>query len=94
MSLSQRIAKFIEKEKLLPAESKVVVGASGGVDSMSLVHVLHNLGYNVVVAHINYKLRGKDSDKDQKLVHSYCEKLGLPFHLHEVSIEESVSLES
>jgi tRNA(Ile)-lysidine synthase len=52
---------------------------SGGADSMVLAHCFKDLGVRFQVAHINYKLRGEDSDLDQKTVEDFCEKNILNF---------------
>ncbi|AZA78193.1 tRNA lysidine(34) synthetase TilS [Chryseobacterium sp. G0186] len=69
-----------------------LLAVSGGADSMVLASLFQDLreniqdkGYPFQVAHINYKLRGKDSDLDQKVVQDFCEKNHIKFHLYEVS---------
>lgn len=61
----------------------VVVGVSGGVDSMVLLHMLdrlkEDLRLKLTVAHINHNLRGRASDSDEKLVRETSKKLGLEF---------------
>jgi tRNA(Ile)-lysidine synthase len=47
---------------------KLIIGVSGGVDSMALLTALHELKQQLFVIHINYGLRGEDSQKDQELV--------------------------
>lgn len=42
-----------------------ICGVSGGVDSMSLLYLVHRFGMSATVVHINYGMRGKESDKDQ-----------------------------
>lgn len=69
-----RIKSFIETEKLLPGESLVVVGLSGGADSMVLLHVLLQLGYRCIAAHCNFQLRMEESDRDEDFVRNYCSK--------------------
>ena len=75
-----------------PENQTYLLAVSGGADSMvlaSLFLYLRDLkegsGYSFQVAHINYKLRGEDSDKDQKVVQDFCEKNHIKFHLYEVS---------
>ena len=46
----------------------LVVACSGGLDSVVLVHLMHTYRGNLILAHMNYGLRGQDSDKDQALV--------------------------
>ena len=69
----------------LPKKYTYLLAVSGGADSMVLALLFHNLGLNFEVAHINYKLRGEDSDLDQKVVQDFCEKNHIKFHLYEVS---------
>lgn len=67
-------------------QQKFLLAISGGADSMVLLHLFK--GLNVQVAHVNYKLREKDSDLDQKLVENICKKNSLQFHLYEVSAKD------
>ena len=53
-------------------KSKLLVCLSGGVDSMVLIDLLRRLNYDVSVAHCNFKLRGDESDLDEKFVKKYC----------------------
>ena len=52
----------------LPPFKKVVVGLSGGMDSVVLTHVLTHLGYEVIAAHLNHSLRGAAADDDEAFV--------------------------
>ncbi|MDG1051856.1 MAG: tRNA lysidine(34) synthetase TilS, partial [Flavobacteriaceae bacterium] len=53
-------------------KSKLLVCLSGGVDSMVLIDLLRRSNYDVSVAHCNFKLRGDESDLDEKFVKKYC----------------------
>lgn len=57
---------------------KVIVAVSGGPDSMALLDILRNDGYNCIVAHVNYNLRSS-AIKDQEIVETYCLKYNLIF---------------
>jgi tRNA(Ile)-lysidine synthase len=57
-----------------------LVGVSGGVDSMVLLHLLLQCKIVIEVAHVNYQLRGKDSDLDAKLVEVFCEENQIVMH--------------
>lgn len=59
----------------------VLVAISGGVDSVVLAHILQKLDFNIAVAHVNFKLRGKESDEDQKFVENFARQNNLPLHL-------------
>ena len=56
MSLSKAVGKFIEKEELFLTSHKLLAGVSGGLDSMAMLHLLHNAGFDIVVGHINLSL--------------------------------------
>ncbi|MCJ7933525.1 MAG: tRNA lysidine(34) synthetase TilS [Chryseobacterium sp.] len=75
-----------------PEKHTYLLAVSGGADSMVLSALFKGLRDNwqgekfeIQIAHINYKLRGKDSDLDQKAVQDFCEKNHIKFHLYEVS---------
>ncbi|MDQ1855876.1 tRNA lysidine(34) synthetase TilS [Chryseobacterium sp. WLY505] len=75
-----------------PENHTYLLAVSGGADSMVLASLFRDLGQKIKdsrfrfqVAHINYKLRGNDSDLDQKTVQDFCEKNHIKFHLYEVS---------
>ena len=87
----QRVLETIERHDLLPRGraagrrcETVVVGVSGGPDSVALVHVLHGfasakqLAVAPVVAHLHHGLREGTADEDQVFVENLAEKLGLP----------------
>ena len=59
-------------------EALVVAGVSGGSDSMALACALLAAGRPLLVAHVNYALRGADSDGDERRVVAWCETHGVP----------------
>lgn len=63
-------ARAIIRE-VLNEKDKVLVGLSGGADSIALSHLLYYMGYKLVVVHINFHLRGKESDRDAQFVADY-----------------------
>ena len=70
---------FKSLEQVLPIiEPPIVVGISGGVDSMVLLHAMKEMGFTPIAAHFNHKLRD-ESDKEADSVQSYCLDSGLPF---------------
>jgi tRNA(Ile)-lysidine synthase len=54
---------------------QLLLATSGGIDSMVLLHLCHQLKLDVRVAHCNFQLRGDESDEDEKFVKAQCEKL-------------------
>ena len=74
-----RVREYIVSHSLIEDGATVMLGVSGGVDSMTLLYVLQFIGYRVRVLHINYGLRDKEADKDAALVRSYCGTEGIMF---------------
>lgn len=75
---------FIEKvareaKRLIDADSTVIVGLSGGADSVALLDLLFSLGYRCVVTHCNFHLRGDESDRDEAVARSHAARLGVEF---------------
>lgn len=68
-----------------PEDHTFLLAVSGGVDSMVLLDLFRSLNFGFQVAHVNYHLRGDDSNADQQLVQDYCTKHHINFHLYEVS---------
>jgi tRNA(Ile)-lysidine synthase len=60
------------------SKSKFFVAASGGIDSMVLVHLLQNLKLSFAILHCNFQLRGKESDSDMDFVRGYADKNAIP----------------
>lgn len=89
---SSRVKESVEfffKENLTDfTNQKFLIAVSGGADSMALLHTVKSLEINCGVAHVNYHLRGKDSDRDEELVKSFCQKNQIPFHLHNCQPED------
>ncbi len=80
LSLKEKVSNFIESNSLLTPGAKVLVAVSGGSDSIYLLKVLHDLGYNCEAVHCNFHLRGRESLRDEEFVRGYCEKLGIKLH--------------
>ena len=57
IKLVNKIKKYLKINNLIKPNEKVVVALSGGVDSQVLFYALKNMGYEVIVAHVNHKKR-------------------------------------
>ena len=69
---------------------KLLIGVSGGVDSMALLTALKDLNQHLMVVHINYGLRGDDSDLDQELVEQMCQFYGFEVASFSVNYSKEV----
>lgn len=67
-------------EHKLNIHKKYALACSGGMDSMVLFHLLVRQGYQFVVLHCNFMLRGEDSIADEQFVKSVCEQHQIPFY--------------
>lgn len=87
----RKILKKIKNEKLIENGDKIVLGFSGGPDSVFLLEVLKELkkelDFEFVLAHINHLFRGKNSDGDEKFSLLSGEKIGIPVFIKRASME-------
>ena len=68
-----------------------IVGVSGGLDSMVLLHAIKNLNDKIIVAHVNYKLRAEDSMNDASLVEKTAISYQLPFEKLEYDLQADLN---
>lgn len=73
------IQTYIERHNLLRPGQSIIVGLSGGADSVALLHILTALGYPCIAAHCNFHLRADESDADADFAQLTAEALRLPF---------------
>ena len=85
---------------LIPAQDTILVAVSGGVDSMVLAHLLLRMNCSIQLAHMNFQLRGEESERDELFVKDWALKNKIPLHVkksnaseyadaHTVSIQEA-----
>ncbi len=83
-SLSQTILDYIHKHELLKAGDRLGIAVSGGADSVALVRLLLELrkeiGAVLSVVHFNHRLRGVDSDDDERFVADLAQQHKLELH--------------
>ena len=97
-----KVRQTIEKYSMPLSGRTVIVGLSGGADSMSLLNVLYELReeykIKLIACHVNHGIRGENADRDEAFVKSECEKLDVELHvLHAdvpaLSKEQGIGLE-
>lgn len=78
-----QVKKTILENHLVKEGDSLVLGLSGGPDSVSLLHVLNalkdELKFSLKAFHVNHMIRGEEADSDEVFAKSECEKLGIPF---------------
>lgn len=77
----QKLQNYINSNLSFLKEKKLLLAVSGGIDSMVLVYLCHQLNLDFAVAHCNFQLRGNESDDDEKFVKSQMEKLQIPLFI-------------
>lgn len=78
LNMKTEFLAFIHKNELVKPGEKVLLAVSGGIDSMVMLDLFRVSGFAIGVAHVNYRLRSDDSDKDQQLVQAYCTRHDIP----------------
>ncbi|HEX7493354.1 MAG TPA: tRNA lysidine(34) synthetase TilS, partial [Bacteroidales bacterium] len=65
---------------LIKPGDKILLAVSGGIDSMVMTYLFQCLDYKIGIAHCNFSLRGRDSDKDLEMVSFYASEHNVPFY--------------
>lgn len=81
MKMKNKVLAVIERFNMLSKGDTVIVGVSGGADSVSLLDILCRIGtderYNIVAVHLNHMLRGGEADRDEEYVRSFCRSMNV-----------------
>lgn len=96
--MQQKVGQYISKHQLLAPQDKVIVGLSGGADSVALLHYLSQNGYDCVAAHCNFHLRGEESERDEQFVLDLCRQWNIvleqiDFETEKIAFERKISIE-
>lgn len=90
-----KVKAVINKYKMIEKGDSVVVGISGGADSVCLLSVLSELkdeyDLTLIPVHINHNLRGEESLRDEKFTSELCKKFGFECHIFSVDIAEKAA---
>ncbi len=95
--LKQLVLKTIKSKELINYGEGVIVGISGGYDSVCLLHVLYSisneLGIKIYPVHVNHILRGEEALRDENFVKSFCSTLGLEVYVKHIDVARKAKLE-
>lgn len=87
----ERILKYIREHGMIEEQDRIIVGVSGGADSVCLLFVLlalaEELRFDLVAVHVNHMLRGEEAAKDEAYVKKLCEENGLPLEIYREDVE-------
>ncbi len=80
------IRETIKKHNLLKPKQTVIVGISGGADSVVLARVLYLHDYNVICVHVEHGIRGEESLRDAEFVQRFCDGYGLKLYIEHINV--------
>lgn len=88
----EKVLKYNERNRLFNKGDRIVVGVSGGKDSMCLLDVLcrlrREMNLTLLVIHVNHGIRGAEADRDEQMVRDHARKCGLEFICEQIDIRE------
>jgi len=97
LSFEAKVTEFIKNHRLLEKGDSLLIGVSGGPDSLALVHYLYQrkdyFSVSLTVAHVDHMLRGRESYEDLLFVEEFCHNLGINIAVKRINIEEKVHRE-
>ena len=89
--IEKEVLSTIKKYNMIKEGDKVVIGVSGGPDSITLLNVLNKfkekLNIKIYVAHINHSIR-KEADEETEYVREFCKKIGVEFFFKKIDVEQ------
>ncbi|MDU1889557.1 MAG: tRNA lysidine(34) synthetase TilS [Dysgonomonas sp.] len=88
------VEDYIVRNGLLRGGEKVIVGVSGGADSVALLDILHSFRIECVIAHCNFHLRGEESNRDAFFVEDLCRKYNLKYERIDFDTEAYAEINS
>ncbi len=92
MNIEERVFSYIEKYNMIEAGSQVIVGISGGGDSVCLLFLLSRYQkknfFHLQGVHVNHGIRGQEALRDQEYAKELCERLGVPFTVYTYSVPD------
>ena len=88
--MNKCVEQTIERYAMLQTGDSVLVGLSGGADSVCLCHLLcqlqETLGITVRALHVNHGIRGTEADRDEAFCKAFCAKLSIPFSVERICV--------
>lgn len=88
--MTEKVCRYIEEENLIEPEDVVLVGVSGGADSVCLLLMLleyrEKLAFSLQVVHVEHGIRGEESVTDARFVKELCQRLQIPCKTYAVDV--------
>ncbi len=83
--------KHLQQTQLFAGVRHLLLAVSGGVDSVVLAHLCLQSGYTCSIAHVNFQLRGAESDADENFVRELAKQLAVPFFIYRADVSSYIS---
>ncbi len=91
-STEEKVLLFIAEKKLISRNDKIVVGFSGGADSVFLLSFLKKFqkkfNLSLIAVHLNHNLRGEEADADESFCRNFCEDLNIPIFIRKKNVKD------
>lgn len=95
-NMKEQVFRDIKEHDLIKRGDNILIGVSGGADSIALLYVLleirEEIDFNMFIAHVNHGVRGDEALEDEKYVEDTARKLGLPYFSKKVNMNEYAKL--
>ena len=93
--MKNRVLETIKKYNLIENGDKIVLGVSGGPDSISMLNILNDIrndrnlhmSFDIIVAHVNHMIR-EEAKEDEKFVKDFCNKIDVPFYSTSIDVQK------
>lgn len=93
--MKEKVLKTIKKYNLIENEDRIVLGVSGGPDSISMLNILNDIRndkklhmeFDIIVAHVNHMIR-EEAIEDEKFVEDFCKKIHVPFYSKSIDVQK------
>lgn len=79
-------AQYMKIKNMAEPGERLVIGLSGGKDSVCLFHTLLELGYQLEAVHVNHGIRGEEAARDEAFVRKLCETYNVSLHVYHFDV--------
>jgi len=86
----EKFNNFIDSRELCRFGDRILLAVSGGIDSVVMAHLFGEAGYECVIAHCNFQLRGTESDTDEQFVRTLAARLDMPVFVRFFDVEREM----
>lgn len=91
MDLVREFKEAVKHKDLFTKKDRLLIAVSGGVDSIVLTALCYQAGYPFIIAHCNFKLRGEESERDEKFVRSLADKYNVQLVIKDFQTDQYAS---